>query len=125
LLLRGLQFADDAQQAFSGHSQPTLAYVIPALEQLFKHWKMRCNKPAYAQYHNALNAGLTTVNEYYTWTEDSDTFIMAMGTYMLILLLIAPLWLPVLDPTQKFEWIKKNWEGNLKQKAEDFVNKLV
>jgi hypothetical protein len=76
-----VQFANDAQEAFSTHKHPTLAYVIPALEQLYKHWKCRRNKIAYIRYHAALDATLNTVDEYYARTEDSDAFIMAMGMY--------------------------------------------
>jgi hypothetical protein len=31
----------------------------------------------------------------------------------------------VLDPSEKFRWIRKNWPNDLKKKAEEFVKQLV
>jgi hypothetical protein len=57
-----------------------LHLALPALEALHKAWTVRATKPRYSRFAAALTAGTDKIAEYYEKTEDSDAFIMAMGT---------------------------------------------
>jgi hypothetical protein len=74
-----LQHADEAQQAFSSSSTPTLQNALPALEKLYTAWERSTTKARYAPFIPALTAGMAKVNAYYERTAASDAHIMAMG----------------------------------------------
>ena len=73
------QHVDEAQQAFSSASTPTLQNALPALEKLHAAWEKASSKQHYAPYILALTAGITKLDEYYQCTAASDAHIMAMG----------------------------------------------
>lgn len=53
---------------------------LPALEALHKSWTSRLDKPKYAEFRTAIQAGLNKVEEYYQKTADSDVYTFAMCT---------------------------------------------
>lgn len=73
-----VQFADNAQQAFSSSSTPTLHHVLPTLEKLYVSWEKALGKPCYDTFVPALAAGMK-LDTYYQQSAESDAHIMAMG----------------------------------------------
>lgn len=59
----------------------TLHLVIPALEAVHKAWISRAEKPKYAAFTAALEAGIAKITTYYNKTELTDAYIVAMCTY--------------------------------------------
>jgi hypothetical protein len=84
--MASLQYANDAQQAFSSSSMPTLHNALPALEKLHAAWEKASLKARYAPFVPALKAGMDKLNRYYQRSAESDTHIMAMGKYSLLFL---------------------------------------
>jgi hypothetical protein len=80
LLISGfMQYANDAQQAFSSVSAPSLQNALPALERLHAAWEKASNKSRYTPFIPALEAGMQKLNQYYQRSAQSDAHIMAMG----------------------------------------------
>jgi len=79
-----LQHADNAQQAFSSSSTPTLQNALPALERMHVAWEKASSKPHYSCFKPALNAGMEKLNKYYQRSAASDAHIMAMGKCQLL-----------------------------------------
>src|SRR6202020_3522825 len=75
------QHTDDAQQAFSAATIPTLQHALPALEKLYASWDKAAAKPRYNAFVPALTAGMAKLNTYYQRSAESDAHIMAMGVY--------------------------------------------
>lgn len=78
-LMLFLQYADDAQHAFSATSRPTLHNALPALERMYAEWEKASNKPRYEKFVPALTAGMAKLDEYYQRSGASDAHIIAMG----------------------------------------------
>ena len=79
-MTRGLiQHADDAQQAFSSASVPTLHNALPTLEKLHAAWQKASDKRRYSCFIRALEAGMAKLDTYYKRLAESDAHIMAMG----------------------------------------------
>jgi hypothetical protein len=79
-----LQYADNAQQAFSSDNTPTLHLAIPALEALYKAWSSRADaddRPKYLPFTPALRAACAKIDQYYEKTTESPAYIMSMSTY--------------------------------------------
>ncbi|KAF8957687.1 hypothetical protein BDZ97DRAFT_85576 [Flammula alnicola] len=78
LMMKLLQHADDAQQAFSYDSKPCLHTGIPALEALHTAWKNRSKNAKFNMFSDALEAGMKKIEEYYekTATTHAYTFVM-------------------------------------------------
>jgi len=74
-----LKHADDAQQAFSSGTRPSLHNALPAIETLYAAWQNASTKPQYAPFASALEAAMEKLNEYYQRTAASDVHIIAMG----------------------------------------------
>jgi hypothetical protein len=55
-----------------------LHLVIPAIETLHRAWLQQQSKCS-PQFTDALNAGINKVAQYYNQTEESDTYLVAMG----------------------------------------------
>ena len=72
------QHAENAQQAFSFEHGPTLHLAIPALEALHKAWSTRLEREKYAEFTDALTAGIKKITEYYDKTAESPTYTFAM-----------------------------------------------
>jgi len=100
-----LQHADDAQQAFSSASAPTLQNALPALEKMHVAWEKASAKPRYACFIPALTAGMDKLNNYYQRSAASDAHIMAM----------------VLNPKKKMGHFIKHWPAHLIEEVEDIV----
>ena len=78
--MRGLvQHANNAQQAFSSSSSPSLQNALPALERMYAAWEKASSKPRYAFLVPALEAGMAKLDQYYQRSAASDAHIMAMG----------------------------------------------
>jgi hypothetical protein len=121
-----LQHADDAQQAFSSGSRPSLHNALPAIETMYSAWQSASTKPRYTPFVPALEAGMEKLNEYYKRTAESDAHIIAMGSYSYIHLYITltPSYL-ALDPRKKFAHFKKNWDLTLQEEVKELVQKKV
>ncbi|KIK15466.1 hypothetical protein PISMIDRAFT_16516 [Pisolithus microcarpus 441] len=65
LLLSLLAQAEKAQQAFSTEQGPTMHTILPALEVLFKAWSSWKESTKYADFTDALEAGLSKIAKYY------------------------------------------------------------
>ena len=76
-----MKHADDAQQAFSSGSRPSLHYAIPAIETMYTASQNASLKPRYAPFVPALEAAMEKLNEYYKRTAESDAHIIAMGSH--------------------------------------------
>jgi hypothetical protein len=44
-------------------------------------WEKAASKTCYKSFVPALSAGMAKLDEYYQWSAESDTHIMAMGVY--------------------------------------------
>ncbi len=75
-----MQYADDAQHAFSSDNRPLLYNAIPALEKLHAKWNKKIDDPKYGEFSDALREAALKINEYYEKTADTDalTFSMCM-----------------------------------------------
>jgi hypothetical protein len=120
------QHADDAQQAFSSGSRPSLHNALPAIETLYAAWQNASTKPRYAPFVPALEAAMAKLDEYYKRTAESDAHIIAMGLHFHIYFYITliPLYV-ALDPRKKFAHFKKNWDPTLQEEVKELVNKKV
>ena len=76
--VQGVQYADNAQHAFSSDQAPTLHLALPALEALHKAWSSRRAHVKYLGFIAALDAGLAKITQYYDRTADSDAYTFAM-----------------------------------------------
>lgn len=73
-----IQHAENAQHAFSSEQGPTLHLALPALEALHKAWTARISREKYADFKDALTAGINKIVEYYDHTADSHSYTVAM-----------------------------------------------
>ena len=73
------QYADEAQQAFSAASGPTLHNALPAVEALHVAWMKAAGKDKYEPFDEALEAATEKLGEYYNETAASDAHIISMG----------------------------------------------
>ena len=53
--------------------------ALPAVEALHASWMKVVGKEKYKAFHEALDAAMTKLDEYYTKTAASDAHIIAMG----------------------------------------------
>ncbi|KIK25428.1 hypothetical protein PISMIDRAFT_73410, partial [Pisolithus microcarpus 441] len=97
-----LQQAEKAQQAFSSEQGPMMHAVLPALEVLFKALSSQREAAKYADFTDALDAGLNKVAEYYEQTAASNAHVIAM----------------LLNPAQKLSYIHTYW-------GEDLLSEVV
>ncbi|RXW14436.1 hypothetical protein EST38_g11418 [Candolleomyces aberdarensis] len=102
------KFADQAQQAFSSETEPSLYNGLPALERLHKAWTSRSKKDKYKQYRPALEAGLVKIKDYYDKTSYSHAYTMAM----------------ILDPDSKTNYFQKHWGNKLELEIRDNAEKI-
>ena len=79
LMFRFIQHANDAQQAFSSSSTPSLQNALPALERMHVVWEKASNRPRYLSFVTALEAGMQKLDQYYKHSAESDAHIMSMG----------------------------------------------
>ncbi|KAF9544164.1 hypothetical protein CPC08DRAFT_417874 [Agrocybe pediades] len=76
-----IQHAEDAQQAFSADSAPTLYNALPAIEKMYAAWEKSLGKAKYKPFIPALEAGMAKLDEYYQKTAESGAHIMAMREF--------------------------------------------
>ena len=100
-----IQHANDAQQAFSLSSAPTLQNALPALERMYAAWEKSSSKPRYACFVTALDAGMAKLDDYYQRSTASDAHIMAMGNSFLfpVIVYTVLIGVPRLSPQPKEE----------------------
>jgi len=79
LIHRVEQHADNAQQAFSSDTGPSLHLALPALEGLHKAWTSRSNSPKYSPFHAGLAAATNKIQEYYEKSAECDAYIIGMS----------------------------------------------
>ena len=60
-----IKYANDAQQAFSSSSTPSLQNALPTLERMYATWEKSSSKPRYVCFIPALDAGMAKLDEYY------------------------------------------------------------
>ncbi|KAM6502312.1 hypothetical protein JOM56_002289, partial [Amanita muscaria] len=90
-----LQDSHNIQQAFSAEKQLTLWRTIPALEDLMSSWEDKLNDDAFADYHNALQDGITKIRKYYCCFDEKPNFILSL----------------FLHPYYGSEYIRMAWGG--------------
>ncbi|KAF7346742.1 putative AC transposase [Mycena sanguinolenta] len=108
LFLNVLQSAQDAQHQFSSDLRSTLHLAIPALEKLHAEWTSKGSKEKYSPFHEAIEAALLKVNEYYQKTSNSNSYVLAM----------------VLDPQRKLAYFEKHWPKSLQASAKKELEKM-
>jgi hypothetical protein len=64
-----------------------LHLALPALEALHKAWSSRVERPKYADFTDALQAGIDKISEYYEKAADSDAYVFAMRTFCFLSIL--------------------------------------
>lgn len=77
-----VQYADEAQQAFSADKYPTLYNALPAIEKMYSSWEKASKKWKYEAFAPALEEGMSKLNDYYEKTAASDSHIMAMRMFI-------------------------------------------
>ncbi|KAJ7715225.1 hypothetical protein DFH07DRAFT_785644, partial [Mycena maculata] len=108
LFLNVLQSAQDAQHQFSSDLRSTLHLAIPALEKLHAEWTSKGSKEKYFPFHEAIEAALSKVDEYYKKTGNSNSYVLAM----------------VLDPRRKLVYFEKHWPKSLQASAKKALEKM-
>jgi hypothetical protein len=114
------------QHAFSSDNIPTLHLAIPALESLHKAWSSRAECPKYELFTPALQSACDKIDQYYEKTTESSAYIMSMSApcFFPFLSFIDDM-APVLNPSEKMAYFKKNWSVELQNDiticAEDVV----
>ncbi|KAF8144961.1 ribonuclease H-like domain-containing protein, partial [Mycena galopus ATCC 62051] len=108
LFLNVLQSAQDAQHQFSSDLRSTLHLAIPALEKLHAEWTSKGSREKYLPFHEAIEAALMKVDEYYQKTGNSNSYVLAM----------------VLDPRRKLAYFEKHWAKSLQASAKKELEKM-
>ncbi|KAJ6550367.1 ribonuclease H-like domain-containing protein, partial [Mycena sp. CBHHK59/15] len=98
----------DAQHQFSSDLQSTLHLAIPALEKLHAESTSKGSKEKYFPFHEAIEAVLSKVDEYYQKTGNSNSYVLAM----------------VLDPRRKLAYFEKHWPKSLQASAKKALEKM-
>jgi hypothetical protein len=65
-------------EEFSGEKHPSLWKVLPALKTFMSKWQGMQNNPCFACIHDALDAGLATLEKYYNKTDKSPANIVCL-----------------------------------------------
>ena len=122
-----LQYADNAQQAFSYENVPTLHCAILALEALHRAWSSRVDRPKYQPFAPALHAASEKIDEYYEKTTESPAYIMSMSMIFFLsctgeVVDTIPL---VLNPKEKLGYFKKHWSLELQEEVLECVEEEV
>jgi len=97
------QHADDAQQAFSSGSRPSLHNALPAIETLYAAWQSASTKPRYAPFVPALMAAMEKLHEYYKRMAESDAHIISMGlcSDICFYIMLTPLYYSSSQPSEE------------------------
>jgi hypothetical protein len=81
-------------------------------------WKTKKDEPRFADYANAIQAGLDKIGKYYNRLDAKPAIIAALGEWLFFISLktctnVPP---PVLHPYFKLHWITLHWGGAEEQK---------
>ncbi|KIJ23090.1 hypothetical protein M422DRAFT_81167, partial [Sphaerobolus stellatus SS14] len=95
-----LMISDNAQQAFSSETYPTLSMGIPALEAMHAGYTRKRRKVS-ASLHEAVVAALSKIEDYYDKTSCSDAYLVSMAV----------------NPDSKFKHLRKHWTKTVYNEA--------
>ena len=108
---------------------PCVAAVIPAMDKMHTELSAAAENVEYSPaLQAALSLGKTILDKYYSLTDDSEVYHIAMGVY--IILIVGKLWCLliyyyiylVLHPKHKLKYFEKqDWDKNWIKTAEDIV----
>jgi hypothetical protein len=97
---------------FFSHGTLNLAVVIPAMDHINNILATSSDKHQYSpSIRAALVISKNTINKYYSKTDHSETYHIAMGSYTFIHMLPSPSFLAVLHPRHKLAYFKaQGWQ---------------
>ena len=75
------QDSNDIQELFSSEQQPTLWCALPVLKELQTAWEDKQKLACFALYKDAINAGLSKLQKYYSGINTKPVFILALGKF--------------------------------------------
>ncbi|KAJ7730112.1 ribonuclease H-like domain-containing protein, partial [Mycena maculata] len=107
LFLNVLQVWPPHSKMHSTSSHPIYG-PLPALEKLHAEWTSKGSKEKYFPFHEAIEAALYKVDEYYKKTGNSNSYVLAM----------------VLDPRRKLAYFEKHWPKSLQASAKKALEKM-
>lgn len=82
---------DAAQHTFSSETEPVLFNGLLALERLHQAWSSRKDKAKYTNFKDALEDGLSKIEEYYDKTSTSHAYTMVMGAWPTVSIFLTSL----------------------------------
>jgi hypothetical protein len=89
------------------------------LEELQTSWEDKQKSERFALYKDAINAGLSKLQKYYSRIDMKPVFILALGTFLFFLRVLSVTSLiKVLHPYYKLNYIKLSWGGADEQAME-------
>jgi hypothetical protein len=99
--------------------------VLPALKELQTTWEDKRKLERFVLYRDAINAGLSKLQKYYSRIDTKPVFILALGMYFYLpeYSLFTPRIL-VLHPYYKLDYIKLSWGGAEEQAIERLEGNL-
>ncbi|KAF8209893.1 hypothetical protein K438DRAFT_1753508 [Mycena galopus ATCC 62051] len=106
---------NDVQQMGSAEKYPCLHLVIPALEQVHHRWKKLRDRPEYSKLHDAIQAGMDSIETYYDRTSECDAYLMAMGESFSLFL----------EPSIKLAWCKNKWSTEEYKEAVVHLKQII
>ncbi len=87
----------------------------PVLETLAFRWEAKSQDPKYKAFHVALEKGLAKINKYYQKLDNTNIYILALCTFLLVSLIVAAnrvyRFSTVLHPYYKLDYIEEQWGG--------------
>ncbi|KAJ7233361.1 hypothetical protein C8J57DRAFT_1532482 [Mycena rebaudengoi] len=98
-----------AYNQISSDLRSTLHLAIPALEKLHAEWTSKGPKEKYFPFHEAIEAALSKVEEYYQKTGNSNSYILAMVLYL----------------QRKRAYFEKHWPKSLQASAKKALEKMA
>jgi hypothetical protein len=122
-LLVASQILKDATLFFS-RATPNLAVVIPAMDEIERRFKSMAADTKYnPAVRYALRLATATLNKYYSLTDSSEAYRIAMGESLIFLTVhLAEQTQSVLHPRHKLEYFKtQNWEADWIATAQELV----
>jgi hypothetical protein len=73
---------NDIQELFLSEQQPTLWHALPALKELQTAWEDKQKVEHFALYNDAIAAGLSKLQKYYSRIDTKPVFILALSTFL-------------------------------------------
>jgi hypothetical protein len=108
----------------SGDQTPLLAGVIPVFEIFISGWeKLKKKRVHLAPF---IQPGLDSACDYYSRTDFSKAYIIAMCTSPKLFLSLSPTDnISVINPSIRMSWIVNNWEKKWMDNAVNLIKELV